>query len=393
MIEKQDVMTALSKVRGPDLEGNLVSLGLVSDPVISGDSVMFAITVDARRAAELEPLRQAAEKAVSKVPGVNKVMAALTAEVKGGSKPAAGRTPPPAGANMAPPPPMAERGAPGPKAQAAQTMAGVPGVRHIVAVASGKGGVGKSTTAVNLALGLQANGLKVGILDADIYGPSVPRLLGITGRPEPVAPGSRTLKPLQGFGLQAMSMGFLVEEDTPMIWRGPMVMSALQQMLREVAWGDLDVLIVDMPPGTGDAQLTLAQQTPLSGAVIVSTPQDLALIDARKGLNMFRRVDVPVLGIVENMSFFVCTKCGERHEIFGHGGARDEAEKLGLPFLGEVPLDKDLRIRSDAGQPIVVSAPDSLHAGIYRDIAAKIWASIEGDAAGQKRAAPRIIVE
>ncbi len=208
MIEKQDVMAALSKVRGPDLEGNLVSLGLVSDPVISGDSVMFAITVDASRAAELEPLRQAAEKAVSKVPGVNKVMAALTADVKAGSRPAAGRTPPPAGASMAPPPPMAGRGAPGPKAQAAQTMAGVPGVRHIVAVASGKGGVGKSTTSVNLALGLQANGLKVGILDADIYGPSVPRLLGITGRPEPVAPGSRTLKPLQGFGLAAMSMGF-----------------------------------------------------------------------------------------------------------------------------------------------------------------------------------------
>ena len=392
MIEKQDVMAALSKVRGPDLEGDLVSLGLVSDPVISGDSVMFAITVDASRASELEPLRQAAEKAVSKVPGVNKVMAALTAEVKAGAK-AAGRTPPPAGANMAPPPPMAGRGAPGPKAQAAQTMAGVPGVKHIVAVASGKGGVGKSTTSVNLALGLQANGLKVGILDADIYGPSVPRLLGITGRPEPVAPGSRTLKPLQGFGLAAMSMGFLVEEDTPMIWRGPMVMSALQQMLREVAWGDLDVLVVDMPPGTGDAQLTLAQQTPLSGAVIVSTPQDLALIDARKGLNMFRRVDVPVLGIIENMSYFVCTKCGERHEIFGHGGAAAEAEKLGLPFLGEVPLDKDLRLRSDAGQPIVVSAPDSLHARIYRDIAAAVWATIEGDAAGQKRAAPRIIVE
>ncbi len=390
MVEKQQVMAALSKVRGPDLDGDLVSLGLVSDVVISGDNVMFAITVDAARANELEPLRQAAEQAVSKLDGVEKVMAALTAEVKAGSRPAAGQTPPPAGANMAPPPPM---GQPGPKAQAAQTMAGVPGVKHIVAVASGKGGVGKSTTSVNLALGMQANGLKVGILDADIYGPSVPRLLGITGRPEPVSPGSRTLRPLEGFGLKAMSMGFLVEEDTPMIWRGPMVMSALQQMLREVAWGDLDVLIVDMPPGTGDAQLTLAQQTPLSGAVIVSTPQDLALIDARKGLNMFRKVNVPVLGIVENMSYFMCTKCGERHEIFGHGGARDEAEKLGLPFLGEVPLDKELRIRSDSGQPIVVSAPDSHHTGLYRAIAETVWTSILGDSAGQKRAAPRIIVE
>ncbi len=400
MVEKQQVMAALSKVRGPDLDGDLVSLGLVSDVVVSGDNVMFAITVEASRANELEPLRQAAEKAVGKVEGVAKVMAALTAEVKPGSRQAAGQTPPPTGANMAPPPPTGANMAPpppmqqpGPKAQAAQTMAGVPGVRHIVAVASGKGGVGKSTTSVNLALGLQANGLKVGILDADIYGPSVPRLLGITGRPEPVSPGSRMLKPLQGFGLKAMSMGFLVEEDTPMIWRGPMVMSALQQMLREVAWGDLDVLIVDMPPGTGDAQLTLAQQTPLSGAVIVSTPQDLALIDARKGLNMFRRVNVPVLGIIENMSYFTCTKCGERHEIFGHGGARDEAEKLGLPFLGEVPLDKDLRIRSDSGQPIVVSAPDSHHAGLYRSIAETVWTSVLGDAAGQKRAAPRIIVE
>ena len=390
MIDKQEVIQALSKVRGPDLEGDLISLGLVSDVMVSGDSVMFAITVDASRAGELEPLRQAAEKAVSKVQGVAKVMAALTAEVKAGSRPQ-GSTPPPEGARMATPPPMA--GGPGPKAQAAQTMAGVPGVKHIIAVASGKGGVGKSTTSVNLALGLQANGLKVGILDADIYGPSVPRLLGITGRPEPVSPGSRTLKPLHGFGLKAMSMGFLVEEDTPMIWRGPMVMSALQQMLREVAWGDLDVLVVDMPPGTGDAQLTLAQQTPLSGAVIVSTPQDLALIDARKGLNMFRKVNVPVLGIVENMSYFMCSKCGERHEIFGHGGARDEAEKLGLPFLGEVPLDKDLRIRSDSGQPIVVSLPDSLHSKLYRKIADTIWTSVLGDSAGQKRAAPRIIVE
>jgi len=390
MVDRKQVLDALSKVRGPDLDGNLVSLGLVSDVIISGDNVMFAITVDASRASELEPLRQAAEKAVGKVAGVAKVMAALTADVKAGSRPA-GKTPPPVDASMAAPPPMA--GGPGPKATAAQTMAGVPGVKHIIAVASGKGGVGKSTTSVNLALGLQANGLKVGILDADIYGPSVPRLLGITGRPEPASPGSRTLKPLDGFGLKAMSMGFLVDEDTPMIWRGPMVMSALQQMLREVAWGDLDVLVVDMPPGTGDAQLTLAQQTPLSGAVIVSTPQDLALIDARKGLNMFRKVNVPVLGIVENMSYFMCTKCGERHEIFGHGGARDEAEKLGLPFLGEVPLDKDLRIRSDSGQPVVVSAPDSPHAQLYRKIAQTVWDSVLGDAAGQKRPAPRIIVE
>ena len=264
-------------------------------------------------------------------------------------------------------------------------------MKHIVAVASGKGGVGKSTTAVNLALGLQANGLKVGVLDADIYGPSMPRLLGVHGRPEPVEPGGRTLKPLNGFGLNVMSMGFLVDEESPMIWRGPMVTSALQQMLREVQWGLLDVLIVDMPPGTGDAQLTLAQHTPLSGAVIVSTPQDLALIDARKGLNMFRKVDVPVLGIVENMSYFMCTKCGERHEIFGHGGARMEAERMGVPFLGEIPLDLDVRIRSDNGQPIVVSLPDSPHTAVYRSIATKVWEAIEAGTA--RRPAPRIVIE
>ncbi len=377
-ISKDDVMAALRKVRGPDLKDDVVASGLVSDIVIAGKDVMFALTVDPARADELEPMRKAAETSVSRIPGIGKVMVALTAERKPGNGGS------PAGASAARP--TAQRPAAG-----TQQMAGVPGVRHIVAVASGKGGVGKSTTAVNLALGLQANGHKVGVLDADIYGPSVPRLLGITGRPEPVAPGARTLKPLNGFGLNVMSMGFLVDEETPMIWRGPMVMSALQQMLKEVAWGDLDVLVVDMPPGTGDAQLTLAQQTPLSGAVIVSTPQDLALIDARKGLNMFRKVNVPVLGIVENMSYFVCTKCGTRHEIFGHGGARMEAERMGVPFLGEVPLDLDVRLRSDSGQPVVVSKPDSPHAALYRDIAAKVWAGIESEAT--HRPTPRIVIE
>ena len=230
----------------------------------------------------------------------------------------------------------------------------------MIAVASGKGGVGKSTVAVNLALGLQANGLKAGILDADIYGPSQPRLLGLTGKPELAGPNR--LRPMRAYGLEAMSMGFLVEEDTPIIWRGPMVVSALTQMLRDVAWSELDVLIIDMPPGTGDIQLSMAQQVPLSGAVIVCTPQDLALLDARKGLNMFRKVDVPVLGIVENMSIFICPKCGERTDIFGHGGAQREAEKLGLPFLGGVPLDMEIRVRSDEGRPIVATDPDGPHA-------------------------------
>jgi ATP-binding protein involved in chromosome partitioning len=248
-------------------------------------------------------------------------------------------------------------------------------VQHLIAVASGKGGVGKSTTAVNLALGLQALGFKAGILDADIYGPSQPRLLGLTGRPQ-VAEG-KTLRPMEGFGLKAMSMGFLVDEATPVIWRGPMVVSALTQMLRDVAWGDLDVLVIDMPPGTGDVQLTMAQQVPLSGAIIVSTPQDLALIDARKGLSMFRKVDVPVLGIIENMSTFVCPRCGERSDIFGHGGAEREADRLGIAFLGGVPLHMEIREKSDAGQPIVASNPDGVYARIYRDIAAKAWEQLE----------------
>ncbi len=257
-------------------------------------------------------------------------------------------------------------------------MAPVPGVKSLIAVASGKGGVGKSTTAVNLALGLQATGLKVGILDADIYGPSQPRLLGLKGQPQVLQ--GKTLKPMEGYGLKAMSMGFMVDEETPVIWRGPMVVGALNQMLRDVAWGedgDLDVLVIDMPPGTGDVQLTMAQQVPLSGAVIVSTPQDLALIDARKGLAMFRKVGVPVLGIVENMSYYVCPKCGERADIFGHGGARDEAERLGVPFLGAIPLDMEIRARSDSGQPITATKPDSPHAQSFREVAQRTWAELQ----------------
>ncbi|MYZ47440.1 Mrp/NBP35 family ATP-binding protein, partial [Propylenella binzhouense] len=276
-------------------------------------------------------------------------------------------------------------------AGAQQQKPGVPGVDAIIAVASGKGGVGKSTTAVNLALALQANGLRVGMLDADIYGPSLPRLLHLSGKPEPLH--GRVLKPLDGYGMKVMSMGFLVDEDTPMIWRGPMVVSALTQMLREVAWGELDVIVVDMPPGTGDAQLTMAQQVPLAGAVIVSTPQDLALIDARKGLNMFRRVDVPVLGIVENMSYFVCPHCGGRSDIFGHGGAEAEAGRIGTPFLGAVPLHMEIRERSDAGVPVVVADPDGPHAAIYREIARKAWDGVQAHRAGGTRQAPRIVIE
>jgi ATP-binding protein involved in chromosome partitioning len=403
-VTPETVLQALKRIKGPDLDSNIVDLGLVSPPFVRDGRVTVSIIVPPERAAELEPLRQAAEKVLTDLPGVKGVIAVLTSDKPAGAPKESPRVTAArqsaaggqaghshdhahghdhAGHAHAPP-------APGRAAAGTPRAAGVPGVRHIIAVASGKGGVGKSTTSANLALGMQANGLKVGILDADVYGPSMPRLLGLTGRPQTDA--TKKLRPLAGYGLKVMSMGFLVEEGVPVIWRGPMVTQALSQMLREVAWGELDVLVVDMPPGTGDAQISMAQQTPLSGAVIVSTPQDLALIDARKGLAMFRQVNVPVLGIVENMSTFICPKCGERSDIFGHGGARAEADKLGVPFLGEVPLHMDIRIKSDSGQPVVISQPDSVHAAIYRDIAAKVWAEVEGGASALKPP-PLIVLE
>ncbi len=379
-VSAEQIKAALSNVAGPDGKGDLVSLGMVSDPFMTqsdaGTKVMFSLTVPADRAQELDTLRVAAQHAVEGIDGVASAMVALTAERAPGSAPPAPATPPSARPAAAPPQPGAT-----PKTQIA-----IDGVKHIIAVASGKGGVGKSTTAINLALALSNQGLSVGILDADIYGPSLPRLLGLNKKPEA---NGRVLTPLDAFGLKAMSIGFLVAEESPMIWRGPMVISALTQMLREVAWSPLDVLVVDMPPGTGDAQLTMAQQVPLSGAVIVSTPQDLALIDARKGLNMFNKVSVPILGIVENMSFFVCPNCGERSDIFGHGGARDDAERLGVPFLGEVPLHMDIRAGSDAGEPVVVAAPDGPHAQIYGKIAEQVATALETES----NAGPRIVFD
>lgn len=379
-VTREQVLERLALVKGPDLEGNLVSLGMVENVLVSDGKAIFSISVPAERAEELEPLRVAAEKAVSGLDGIEKVTAVLTAERKPGSAPA--RRAQSAAPNLA-----QSRGNAQPQGN---QKAGVPGIKSIIAVASGKGGVGKSTTSVNLALGLLAKGLKVGILDADIYGPSMPRMLGL--KDKPTAEG-KVLNPLEGFGLKVMSMGFLVEEETPMIWRGPMVISALTQMLREVAWGDLDVLVVDMPPGTGDAQLTMAQQVPLAGAVIVSTPQDIALIDARKGLNMFRKVEVPILGLIENMSTFICPKCGERSDIFGHGGAREEADRLDVPFLGEVPLHMDIRTNSDGGTPITVSQPESVHAEIYKAIADRVLARLGEEGGLTTSAAPEIVFE
>jgi ATP-binding protein involved in chromosome partitioning len=370
-VTQQQVLDALARVKSPRGVA-LTQANVLSAIAVNDGKVFFSINVDAAEARAWEDVRSAAERAVRALPGVTNAMIALTAERKPGAAPQAPRQAP--GPGVAPVsshrPPHSPAGSP------MARQAEIPGVAAVIAVASGKGGVGKSTTALNLALGLKALGLNVGLLDADIYGPSVPRLTGIREKPE--LNNERKMIPIERFGLSIMSIGFLVEEDTAMIWRGPMVMSAITQMLRDVAWGTLDVLVVDMPPGTGDAQLTLAQNVPLKGAVIISTPQDLSLIDARRGLAMFKKVNVPVLGIIENMSYFQCPHCGTRSDIFGHGGARHEAERLGVPFLGEVPLHMAIRETSDAGNPVVVSEPDGPHAAIYRAIANQVREQLKG---------------
>jgi ATP-binding protein involved in chromosome partitioning len=369
-IDRDRILAALAQVVDPASGRDVVSLGLVSGIVVRGGNVGFALEVDATDAATREPLRQACERAVRALPGVTSASVVLTAERAPGGRPAG------------PPPTLGRPATPRPASPA-------PGIARIIAVASGKGGVGKSTTAINLACGLALEGLRTGLLDADIYGPSIPRMAGVSGRPR--SDDGKRMIPMTAHGLKLMSIGFMIDEETPMIWRGPMVQGALMQMLRDVAWGELDVLVVDMPPGTGDAQLTMAQATPLAGAVIVSTPQDLALIDARRGVAMFKRVEVPILGIVENMATFVCPHCGEASHIFGHGGARAEAQKLGVPFLGEVPLNMVIRETSDGGRPVVAVDPDSPQAQAYRTIARAVWDGLSG---GQgARAAPRIVIE
>lgn len=381
-ITQEALLAALRQIKDPEKGSDLVSLGMISGLAIKDGHVAFAIEIDPKRAKAMEPVREAAEKAIHAMPGVLTVQAVLTAERKKGNghghEHGHGHSHGHGGHG---------HGAPG------EDKPLIPHVKSVIAVASGKGGVGKSTTTVNLALALAGMGLKVGVFDADIYGPSMPRMLGIDAQPE-MTPDGQSILPLHNHGLACMSMGFLVPEDAPVIWRGPMVMGALEQMLRDVEWGELDVMLIDMPPGTGDTQLTISQKVPLTGAVIVSTPQDIALLDARRGLNMFRKVEVPVLGLIENMSYYECPKCGHEAHIFGHGGAKSEAARLGCDFLGEVPLDIEIRETSDGGQPIVASKPDSSHAEAYRAIASKVWDKVLLIQSGKTaRQAPKIVVE
>jgi len=371
-VTREMILAALGKVRKNDNGQDVVSLGMISGVVVRDGNVGFAIEVDAAEGAAAEPLRKACKSAVEAVSGVLSVTAVLTAD-----RPAQR-------SDSTPDQSAPSQTAPLPDSQ------GIPGIATILAVASGKGGVGKSTTAVNLAVAMSSGGARVGLLDCDVYGPSIPRLMQLSGQPG--TSGDSKLLPMENYGVKCMSMGFLVEEDTPMIWRGPMVMSALEQMLRDVHWGELDILVCDLPPGTGDAQLTMAQRVPLTGAVVVSTPQDIALLDVRRGIAMFEKVDIPVFGIIENMSYFVCSHCNERTNIFSHGGARETAAKLGADFLGEIPLAAEIRETSDAGEPIVLARPQSSHSAAYRGIAQQVLQLCRAAHEGDGRQAPNIIM-
>lgn len=388
-LSKEKIIEVLEEVKLDNGE-SIVSKGIVSEVVIANGKVYFALDAGDDDPKIYESLCREAEKVVGALEGVRSVGVTVTAErQQGDGRPASEAPKAGAGANNGQG--GGVHGGNGPGARAGGQGQQIPGVSHVIAVASGKGGVGKSTTSVNLALGLKALGLNVGILDADVYGPSMPRLLGIFDEPE--TGSNNEIIALEAYGIKVMSMGFMVAEGTPVVWRGPMVMSALGQMMQKVTWAPLDVMIIDMPPGTGDVQLTIAQQTPLAGAVIVSTPQDLALIDARKGINMFGQVNVPILGIIENMSYFNCPSCGERADIFGHGGAREEALKIGTEFLGEVPLRMDIRETSDSGRPIVATNPESDEAKIYLDIAKKVQQRIGTEGHHAEFSAPEIVIE
>ena len=370
---QDDLRNALRSITDPASGKDIVSAGLVEGIELRGGLVQVALLTDRAHAEAMEPVRRAVEALLARQPGITNASAVLTAH----KAPAAAQAP------------AAGHGHAHGHGHGQKAPLLLPEVKAIVAVASGKGGVGKSTVAVNLAVSLARAGHRTGLLDADIYGPSLPRMLGLSRKPEV---RNDKMIPLQAWGLTCMSIGFLVEEDTPMIWRGPMVMGALEQMMGQVEWGPLDIMVVDMPPGTGDAQLTMAQRVALTGAVIVSTPQDIALIDARRGVRMFERVRVPVLGLVENMSFFNCPNCGHTHHIFGHGGARLEAQRLGTEFLGEVPLLLDIRTAADAGTPIAAAAPDSDGAKAFAALAERVWEKVSG-ASVVRSSGPRIVIE
>jgi ATP-binding protein involved in chromosome partitioning len=358
-VTEQQVQEALKRLVDPNTRKDYVSTKSVRTIKVDGDNVAVEILLGYPGKSQLEPIRQEITRALKAIPGVGNV--AVNAQMKIVSH-------------------AVQRG-----------VKLVPGIKNIIAVASGKGGVGKSTTAVNLALALAAEGASVGVLDADIYGPSQPIMLGIRGRPE--SRDGKHLEPMEGHGIQAMSIGFLVDPDAPMVWRGPMVTQALEQLLNETRWRDVDYLVVDLPPGTGDIQLTLAQRVPVTGAIIVTTPQDIALIDARKGLKMFEKVGIPILGIVENMSLHICPKCGHEERIFGAGGGERMGKDTGVELLGALPLDTAIREQADSGKPTLVSDPDGRIAAIYKQIARRVAVKIADRAQDHSAAFPKIVVQ
>jgi len=344
-VSKEQILAALDTVNDPASGKSIVAADIARAISIEDDTVRFVLEVEAGRGVSMEPVRLEAMAVVEALDGVGKVSALITAHSE--------KAPPNLGTSAA-------KAAP-------QGPLPLPGVAHIIAVASGKGGVGKSTVSANLAVALAQSGLKVGLLDADIYGPSQARMMGTSERPKTV--GDRGMVPVERYGVKLMSMGLMMRDDEAVIWRGPMLMGALQQMLNQVTWGTLDVLVIDLPPGTGDIQLSLSQKTKVTGAVVVSTPQDIALLDARKALDMFRKTGIPILGMIENMSTHICSECGHEEHIFGHGGAKSEAERMGMPYLGEVPLDIKIRLAGDGGAPIMVDDPEGKQAGAFRKIA------------------------